>query len=310
VYYKANLNTTLSGYTRDLALKPKLYAIYNSNSDGTGGAAADKKIELNVSLQDCACCGAKTGNNGWLNFMCHNLGANENLNPFEWVTGNADGSGGTLGHLYQWGRYHDGHEVRNKAHATSGHPTVAQYNTAVSNFKSSGTPINYNQFYTRYNTNYYDWVSDTPDNDASNYRWGSSTDNNTSTTPKGPNDPCPAGWKVPSYRQWRSIFFTDPASVDDGVGYPYGSATANTWTRTGTWDTSGGYMVGDALYLPAAGCRYYDGVLSNVGGGGYYWSSTWYSKNQSYNLTFYSSEVYPGYVNSRVFGFSVRCVSE
>ena len=55
-------------------------------------------------------------------------------------------------------------------------------------------------------------------------------------------------------------------------------------------------------------------VLSGVntggqGGGGYYWSSTAFSKGFAYNLVLYNSRVYPakyGYKNS---GYSVRCVA-
>jgi uncharacterized protein (TIGR02145 family) len=75
VYYKETLQSTLSTKTRDQALKLKLYAVYN---DGT----SDKTLELNISLQDCACCGAYTASGVWKVFMCHNLGANEGAYPF------------------------------------------------------------------------------------------------------------------------------------------------------------------------------------------------------------------------------------
>jgi uncharacterized protein (TIGR02145 family) len=75
VNYKSSLQNDLSGLTRDIGLKLKLYVIYN---DGD----ADRVIELNTFLQDCACCDAKVSTTKWLNFMCHNLGADMSSNPF------------------------------------------------------------------------------------------------------------------------------------------------------------------------------------------------------------------------------------
>ncbi|MDR1591773.1 MAG: hypothetical protein LBS16_02665 [Prevotellaceae bacterium] len=89
VYYKSSLQNDLSGLIRDKGLKLKLYAIYN---DGN----ADRAIELNTSLQDCACCGAKVSSTEWMDFMCHNLGANEAADPF---TPTAE----IHGAIYRWG---------------------------------------------------------------------------------------------------------------------------------------------------------------------------------------------------------------
>ncbi|MDR1591580.1 MAG: fibrobacter succinogenes major paralogous domain-containing protein, partial [Prevotellaceae bacterium] len=80
VNYKSSLQNDLLGLTRDKGLKLKLYVIYN---DGN----IDRAIELNISLQDCACCGANTkaatsNDIVWRAFMCHNLGANEAADPF------------------------------------------------------------------------------------------------------------------------------------------------------------------------------------------------------------------------------------
>ena len=54
----------------------------------------------------------------WMNYMCHNLGADTNLDPMSFVVGNPDGSGGTLGWLFQWGRPADGHQLRNSTAGT------------------------------------------------------------------------------------------------------------------------------------------------------------------------------------------------
>ncbi len=255
VVYKPALNTDLKGLTRANALTAQLYAVYNNAS---GGAGDDVAVKINLTLQDCACCGAATVDGGWLTFMCHNLGVDQSLDPF---TPNR----ALFGDYYQWGQ-----------------------NTT-------------------------DYVSS---------RYGDATawgDGNTYSTSalgstflnpkKGPKDPCPAGWKVPSASQWMSIFRGTTASGG------YGTATANKWTPLGTFSTStsntgGGYMVGDNLFLPAGGYRAGVSSYSHVGSSGYYWSSTIYNSTYSYSLAFSSSNVLPAANDYRNLGRAVRCVAE
>jgi uncharacterized protein (TIGR02145 family) len=323
VYYKSTLNSDLTSRTRNQANKVKLYAIYNDQPDGSG---TEKKVVLSVSLQDCACCGAEawTGTAGsspkkWLNFMCHNLGANESLDPFVW--NNSAGDNNTSpnsrpdavdghykdikGHLYQWGRYSDGHQYRNSTTSTDC-PSEADYRTAVTNYMSSGT-ISYDKFYPNSNSPY-DWISDSygsSPSDAIKNRWGAGTSTDAST-PKTQNDPCPLGWKVPSQSQWSSIFW---GGTTDGTFDKAGAA--NTITKVNESSTFRGYKVGDALFLPAAGYRdYSSGLLSTVGSFGCYWSSTWYSNTYSFSLLFYSSNIHLSSTTGRANGFSVRCVED
>ena len=49
--------------------------------------------------------------------------------------------------------------------------------------------------------------------------------------------------------------------------------------------------------------------LRGAGNFGYYWSSVGRSSSYAYSLYFYSGYVDPSDVNSRYYGFSVRCVA-
>jgi uncharacterized protein (TIGR02145 family) len=172
------------------------------------------------------------------------------------------------GDLYQWGRPTDGHEKRTSATTT----TLSASNTpGHSNFiLAPSVP--------------YDWRS--PRNDA---LWGAT---------KTANDPCPAGWRLPTQAEWASIYV----------------ASGNTWTWSNT--TTPGYKISTdggttvSLFLPAAGYRNQgSSTLGNAGTIGYYWSSTPYS-TYSYYLYFSSGGVSPGSNYYRANGYSCRCIAE
>lgn len=93
VTYKPTLNTAAAGKDNNSALKLTIYAIFN---DGTG----EKAIKLTAEIKDCACCGAYLGPNQteWRTFMCHNLGVNQALDPF-----NIGNEAQLIGNYYIWG---------------------------------------------------------------------------------------------------------------------------------------------------------------------------------------------------------------
>jgi hypothetical protein len=64
---------------------------------------------------------------------------------------------------------------------------------------------------------------------------------------------------------------------------------------------------GNSIFFPASGD--YDGTsLVSRGSLGIYWSSSYLSATNAYNLNFYSSNVYPAGNSSRRYGFSARAV--
>jgi uncharacterized protein (TIGR02145 family) len=290
VVYSSSLNQMLIGKTSEQALRPKLYVIYNDKADGSGVL---RRLELTISLQDCTCCEVATTYGGWLNFMCHNLGANENLDPFTWVSNGDKVDYDIKGAIYQWGRYTDGHERRESgtvsgplSHGVLVGGRIPSNNSAHDKFIiTSAEP--------------FDWITN---GTSFGTRWGDGTYiNQPAFTGKGINDPCPDGWQLPTWLQFRSIFGTP----EPGYDVP-SNATVNKWDWTGR-----GYLIGSSLYLPAAGTRRSkDGGVEGVGVSGFYWTSS-SSGPRSFPMSFTQSSVSIGASSDhRGAGMSVRCVSQ
>lgn len=123
-----------------------------------------------------------------------------------------------------------------------------------------------------------------------------------SDTSKTANDPCPAGYRVPTEAQWQAVI------------------SNNNVERVGSWNNDDGNYT-TALYfrnpsnvrtlmLPAAGFRVDTvGSLYYRGYSGYYWSSSEATSN-AYVLFFSSSSVSVPSSSSRAYGLSVRCIKE
>ena len=117
---------------------------------------------------------------------------------------------------------------------------------------------------------------------------------------KTKKDPCPSGWRIPTYDELNALAKNYSWSTKD--------------------NQNGYYFVGEYTYIdglpqvffPAAGYHsYYYGSAANRCRLGYYWSSS-PSPYSSYNaslLNFSSGDADMSY-NSRADGYSVRCVQE
>lgn len=194
-------------------------------------------------------CGAYVGPGVWKDFMCHNLGADTNADPFT-------PSASIHGAKYQWG-------------AQTGES---------GRYVSQDEDLNIIEPILGWNT--------TP------------TDSNSWSEVKTANDPCPSGYKVPSASEWNAVL------VNNSTNY-----IGSNWTESIT-NYENGLMIGDGLFLPAAGMRGPAGEPYTRGLNGDYWTSTSYLNRGAYFMTFTvpDSRVSPNFIPT--LGLSVRCISE
>jgi uncharacterized protein (TIGR02145 family) len=112
------------------------------------------------------------------------------------------------------------------------------------------------------------------------------------------NDPSPAGWRVPTFNELKTLL--DTAKVN------------REWT---TQSNVNGCRftdkaTGKSIFLPAAGVRSdNDGTLFGTGAGGGYWSSVAKRKGSAYHLCLCHKDAYWRPL-LRKQGQSVRCVAE
>jgi hypothetical protein len=206
-------------------------------------------------------------------FMDRNLGAK------------AAGTGlpDNYGLYYQWGR--------KDPFPTTGAPGDGDF-TAVASDATVGT-IDYaiahpNMFITGVASSDYDWLYAARNNTL----WG----NNTT---KSVYDPCPDGWRVPSFNYGTALEYDSP-------WYGFYSYNNSGWDNGYSWGN--GY--GDNAVYPAAGFRQgTNGVLLNQSTVGFYGGAS-INGNNSVNLYFNDSNVYVSRSSLRENGISVRCVKE
>ena len=201
--------------------------------------------------------GVVTGADGKL-WLDRNLGATRV------ATSAADSN--AYGWYYQWGR------------ATDGHQLAAAATTTTLSLTDTVAAPDTNKFIIN-NTSPYDWRATKNDN-----LWQGVA---------GVNNPCPAGYRLPTSAEFIALTYALGLTTVGGVqigsyGYP---------------DT----LFASTLKLPLAGFRSYSGSWVGQGSYGYYWSSSPSGANAA-TLDFNSANVNPAYTYYRAYGFSVRCL--
>lgn len=104
-------------------------------------------------------------------------------------------------------------------------------------------------------------------------------------------------WRLPTKKEFQELY----------------DNTTFTWTTqngvAGRLFVSKASGNSNSVFFPAAG--YYNGSShDNVGSGGNYWSSSFYSATSAYYLYFGSTAVGPQFSGRRCYGFSVRAVMD
>ena len=198
----------------------------------------------------------------------------------------ADSKGFPYGKLYQWGRkYGQGYNSNDESYPSGDNLVEGPVMSSVGHSEENKDKFYYNS------VSPYDWSK--VQNDK---MWNSGTD---SSPVKTEYDPCPEGWRVPTYAEL------------DKLNNNYSS-----WETVG--DQKCRYFCGDYTYLdncpqvffPAAGDRGRDdGNAGDRGYSGRYWSSRPYGTDANY-LYFNSLGGVGMDSDDRAYGFSVRCVQE
>ena len=122
---------------------------------------------------------------------------------------------------------------------------------------------------------------------------------NSSEAVKSEYDPCPAGWRVPTYDEFYSLKRNKSSWTTDDYG------------RAGVWFTGSNEYSDNSnrIFLPAGGRFTYYGYATDRGYVGYYWTSEAASDNKAYYLLVYSSYTSLS-SNGRIYGCSVRCIQD
>ena len=195
----------------------------------------------------------------------------------------SDSKGYPYGKLYQWGRKYG------QGYSTSYDASVPEIVEGPISAINGQKDIYSNTFFTA-SESPFDWTSPQKDD-----LWNSGTEDNPVKTEY---DPCPEGWRVPTYAEL------------DRLNNSYSSFIT-------VGDQKGRYFCCDYTYLdnapqvffPAASYRnYYDGLAYYRGRRGDYWSSRPLS-DHAYGLNFGDSGV-NWVIYYRADGLSVRCVQE
>lgn len=194
------------------------------------------------------------------------------------------------GKLYQWGRkYGQGYDTSYDADE----PTIEEGPVSLNYGQSSA---NANVFFTSTSSDFrYDWLATQNDK-----LWNGGTE---SAPVRTENDPCPKGWRVPTYSELNILTYTRSSwTTNDGQkGFWFSGASSTKYDVA--IDESA------KVFFPAAGRRSEVGFAKYRGLNGNYWSSRPFS-DLAYTLYFNGSHADMNYYYYREYGCSVRCVQE
>ena len=196
----------------------------------------------------------------------------------------ADYKGYPYGKLYQWGRrYGQGYDSNDAST-----PELSEGGVSLQGGQSKS---NENVFFTC--SDYpYDWLYS-----QDGTLWNSGSEE---SPVKTEYDPCPEGWRVPTYAELNELYTNRSSWTKNDLG------------QSGYWFSGPSSYSQEAaqVFFPAAGYRGYSyGSAYARGILGYYWSSSPNDDYLAYLLSFYNGDAYMlSYY--RADGDSVRCVQE
>ena len=186
------------------------------------------------------------------------------------------------GKYYQWGRKYGQGYSGNESDATS--PIVVEDRASLEEGQSVS---NKDKYYKYSNTG--DWLYPSDDR-----LWNGGNEDKPIKTEY---DPCPIGWRVPTYAEAHTLGASSMGTNELG--------------QTGVWfNGKKEYSESDErIFLPLGGRWTYFGYAEDRGSVGYYWTSRPISGDEAYYLLLYSSYILLD-DNIRMYGCSVRCVQD
>ncbi len=200
------------------------------------------------------------------------------------------------GKLYQWGRKYgqgyngDLYDVNGNHSGTYSDAAVPEIVQGPVDLSVGESKDNADVFYCYNPLTSPDWC-----NIQDDYLWNAGTEDEPIKTEY---DPCPRGWRVPTFSELSSLVVNHSSWTTDASG------------RIGYWFSGSSTYSSDVeqVFIPAAGSRMYsNGNVGNRGFGGYYWSSTPAKETRADALWIFSHQVDVS-ESTRFRGNSVRCV--